>query len=533
MPDACVKLPVFYVLQTGIMWSSHLIGIGLVSLAFFFFAQGILARQKGKRFNPWPTFILLLVAIIYQFSYAEAGFFRRIPHLLLDFGAGMALASVFLAIRKFNHKLFLVPGILGVLIGGGLYAVTYVYDGLKDNEFCSASSHNHEPYELLVELGEDDNIEEEAIQNLLDRYGASYEKAFPEVTFEEDSDLSQYYVVNVCPDKAERLKRELNADTENIDQADKNHQYEFVQPEAVSTSKVEGQFAVNDPYFGQQWYAQALGYEQVYALLRDQQPVRKAKVAVVDTGVEPDHEDLSSIYDRSGTDGDYDKHSHGTHCAGLAGAIANNQRGVASMNYEGRFVSISGYAALDDYGRGTDLRVSRAIIKAADDGADVISMSLGGPAFGGRAPKSQIDAIRYARKKGAIVVVAAGNSNQNARGFAPANIDGVICVSAIGPDLKKASFSNTNTSLKMPIASPGVNILSTVPGSKYQSYNGTSMATPIVSGLVGIMRSLNPELSTEQVYEMLHDTGFTGEDASKVGRMIQPVSVIEQLLGNR
>lgn len=514
--------------QNEIMWNSHFIGIGLVSLAFFFFAQGILGRQKGKKFNPWPTFILLLVAMVFQFTYEEVSFFKRIPHLLVDFGVGMALASVFLAAKKFNAKLFLVPGILAALIGGGMYLMGFAYNSIIDGEFCSA--HSHTPTELLVELGEDDHIDEAEIQQLLDRYGATYERAFPEVDFSEDKDLSQYYVVYICPEKAEMLRRELTADTENIDQAEKNHEYEFIQPEAVSTSEVNAEFATNDPYFGQQWYAQALGYEQVYALLKDYTPTKKAKVAIVDTGVEPEHEDLAKIYDRSQTDGDYDKHSHGTHCAGLAGAIANNQAGVASMNWEGQFVSISGYAALDDYGRGTDLRVSRAIIKAADDGADVISMSLGGPAFGGRAPKSQVDAIRYARKKGAIVVVAAGNSNRDAKGFAPANIEGVICVGAIGPDLKKASFSNTNTSLSMPIASPGVNILSTVPGSKYQSYNGTSMATPIVSGLVGIMRSINPDLTTKQVYQLLQSTGTAGEDASKVGNTIAPVAVIEALL---
>lgn len=515
------------------MWNSHLIGIGLVSLAFIFFAQGILARQRGKRFHPWPTFILLLIALVYQLMYAEAGFFRRIPHLLVDFGAGMAIASIVLAIRKFNHHLFLVPGILGVVIGGGLYAVTYVYDELKEGQHCSLSSHDHSPDQLLVELGEDDHIDEQAIQELLRRYDATAEKAFPNISFEEDRDLSQYFVISVCPDKAERLKRELNADTENIDQADHNHHYDFVQPVPQDALLQTGREYINDPYFDQQWYAHALGYEQVYALLKDQQPVKKAKIAIVDTGVDPDHEDLASIYDHSGTDGDYDKHSHGTHCAGLAGAISHNQRGIASMNFEGTFISISGYAALDDYGRGTDLRVSRAIIKAADDGADVISMSLGGPAFGGRAPKSQVDAIRYARKRGAIVVVAAGNSNQNAKGFTPANISGVICVSAVGPALKKASFSNTNTSLKMPIASPGVNILSTVPGSKYQSYNGTSMATPIVSGLVGVMRALAPDLDTEEVYQLIHEHGYSGEDVEKVGRMIQPARVLEQLLGNR
>lgn len=509
------------------MWNSHVIGIGLVSLGFFFFARGIVGKTKGDAFNPWPTFVLLLIAIVYQLIYPETTFWRRIPHFLTDFGAGMALSSVFLAMKRFNFKLFLVPGLLSVMIGGGIYLLGVAYDSLLTEDPVDQDNVT----QLLVELGEDDHIEEAAIQTLLTRHHAIAEQAFPMVDESEDIDLSHYYVIYVPSNHAHRLLLELEADTENVDQIDVNHEIGLIEPsQGAFPDEVLAQYSTNDPYFDQQWYAQSLNYEGVYALLRAHKPAKKARVAIVDTGVDADHEDLANIYDKSGTDGDYDKHSHGTHCAGLAGAIANNNKGVGSMNWEGEFITISGYAALDDYGRGTDLRVARAIIKAAEDGADVISMSLGGPAFGGKAPKSQSDAIKYARKLGAIVVVAAGNSNQDAKGFAPANVPGVICVSAVDPNLRKASFSNTNTSLKMPIASPGVNILSSVPRSQYQSYNGTSMATPIVAGLVGIMRALKPSITLEETYEILVNTGAKGEDAERIGRLIQPVAVVEAVL---
>ncbi len=510
------------------MWTSHLIGISIVIAAFYFFAQGISQRSQGRRFNPWPSFLLMMTALIFQFVYpSEDSFWLRIPHMLVDFGLGMAIASGFLALRKFNFKLFLVPGLLSAIIGGTIYGLGFAYESLSQMDSIKSGYES----ELLLELGEDDHINEKPIQDLLNRYHATAVRAFPTVAFEDNKDLAQVYVVTVCATKIDRLRWELNADTENVDHVEPNRHFEFVSPisgnlpEPLNISSL-----ANDPYFDQQWYAQALNYEAVHATLKGIRPAKKAKVAIVDTGVDPGHEDLAKIYQMSDTDGDYDKHSHGTHCAGLAGAVANNSLGVASMNWEGKFVTISGYAALDDYGRGTDLRVARAIIKAAEDGADVISMSLGGPSFGGRAPKSQVDAITYANKLGAIVVVAAGNSNQDAKGFTPANIAGVICVSAVGPDLRKASFSNTNTSLKMPIASPGVNILSSVPGSKYQSYNGTSMATPIVSGLVGIMRAIQPDITTAEVYELLVSTGATGEDVDKVGRLIQPQAVLQAML---
>ncbi len=510
------------------MWTSHLIGTGLVAAAFLLFAREILKKEKGKQFNPLPTFLLLLVSIIFQLTYPQGSFWLRIPHFLLDTGIGMAIASAWLAVNRSQPKLFLLPGLLSVFAGSFIYLLAFAYHSLTNQEPAKRG----DAIELLVELGEDDFIDEKALQELLHRHHAVAELAFPMVDFSEDKDLSKYYLVFVPAHHAQRLQLELEADTENVDQVAPNGVFDREVPSPGNSSELplDGLVASNDPYFGKQWYAQALSYEQVYAFLGNHGPRKKAKVAIVDTGVDRDHEDLAAVYQKSNTDGDYDKHSHGSHCAGLAGAIANNGKGIGSMNWEGKYLTLTGYAALDDYGRGSDLRVSRAIIQAAEDGADVISMSLGGPSLSGRPPKSQVDAIRYARKRGAIVIVAAGNSNADASRFSPANVEGVICVSAVGPDLRKASFSNTNTTLKMPIAAPGVNILSSTPGSQYQSYNGTSMATPIVSGLVGMMRSLRPDVTAEEAYELLVSTGMPGEDAAAVGRLIQPAAALQALI---
>jgi thermitase len=323
---------------------------------------------------------------------------------------------------------------------------------------------------------------------------------------------------------AEVLTQELLADGENVDLTERNQTVRLREPQNTDIASIDATgIAANDPMLTQQWYAETLGYGDLYDVLRTTNPQRKSKVAIVDTGVDGAHEDLSGVF--TGGKATSDQHGHGTHCAGLAGAATNNAKGVASMNWGGNFVQIRGYAALSPNGTGSNSTIARAIIAAAEDGADVISLSLGG--YARRAPKVQVDAIQYARSRGAIVVVAAGNSNDDARNYAPANINGVITVAALNPDGSRAVFSNTNTSLKMPIAAPGVDMMSLVPNSQYQPMSGTSMATPIVAGLLGILRSLRPDLSTEEAYRLLRSTGRAGRDASSTGNTIQPAAAVK------
>ncbi|MEM7372149.1 MAG: S8 family serine peptidase [Bacteroidota bacterium] len=500
---------------------SHLIGIALVTIAFLVFGRGIVRRSKGKSFNPMPAFLLILTALGYQIFYPEALLTNRIGHLLLDFGVGMVMAAGYLWLNRERAKMFWVPGALGIIAAGVVYLFSFVVNSWGDMR------NNPETIELLVELGEDDDVSE--IKHILRKYCAHAEQAFPNVDLSEDADLAKYYLVYVDSAKKDPLMMELRNDRENVDQLDLNHPVSLIKPTLSDVQrKSPSNYIANDPMLKNQWYAQSLQYNEVHKMLKGKSPKKKVKVAVVDTGVDKDHEDLGSVYQKSNTDGDYDKHSHGTHCAGLAGAATNNGKGVGSLNWDGEFITLTGYPALDDQGRGTDQRVAKAIIDAAESGADVISMSLGGFApFG--APKAQVDAIKYARKLGAIVVVAAGNSNDDARKYSPANIKGVITVSAVDEKLNKASFSNTNTKLKMPIAAPGVNILSSVPSSKYQSYNGTSMATPIVAGLVGMLKSFNPDLTTEQVYDILKSSGTKVKDSGKVGKVINPLEALKQV----
>ncbi len=495
---------------------NHLLGILLALTAFGVFGRGIVNRSKGKEFNPLPALLLMIVAVVFHF-FGPYSLVDKLTKFLVDFGAGMAIASVYLAANKARPYLFWVPGLLGLVMGGAIWGATVSY------RWFTAESQEV----LLVELGEDDLISE--IEGILGKYNASWEQAFPEVSLSEDADLAQYYLVRVAACNLEDLTKALNRDRENVDQWEINHPVELIAPQQSELSPARGtKFLANDPFLANQWFAESLQYNEVYQILKNTKPKRKAKVAIVDTGVDSGHEDLSSIYKKSKTNGDKDEHSHGTHCAGLAGAATNNGVGIGSLNFDGKFITISGYPALDKLGRGSDHTVARAIIDAAKDGADVISMSLGG--YSPVPPKSQVDAIKFARKQGAIVIVAAGNSNDNAKLYAPANVTGVITVAAVDEQLNKAVFSNTNDQLKMPIAAPGVNCLSSVPGGEYKQYSGTSMATPVVAGLVGLLRSLNPKLSAEEAYKIISETGQEVSDSKRIGKVIMPKAAIEAVL---
>ena len=190
------------------MLQNHLIGIALAVVAFLVFGHGIVRRSKGNRFNPIPAFLLILVAIAYQFLFSSGGIFESLPSLLTDLGLGMIIASAYLSIKRVQPKLFWVPGLLAFVLGAGLYIFSFSYQWISKQV-------THD-YQLLVELGEDDDISE--IEHILERYHANWEKAFPAVDLDEDKDLAQYYLVSVSSGMKDGLEEELSRDKENVDQ---------------------------------------------------------------------------------------------------------------------------------------------------------------------------------------------------------------------------------------------------------------------------------------------------------------------------
>ena len=374
---------------------------------------------------------------------------------------------------------------------------------------------------FLLELGPDDRIEE--VASILDQYDVSYERAFPTIELATDEDLAQIYLVHGDQASFEALMAALRADTENVDFVELNLEVSLTPLiESETTPGATRNYLENDPRVSEQWALEAVRGHEAHALLSELKPVRKARVAILDTGVDGKHEDIKGVFKTS--PGKTDKHGHGTHCAGIAGAATNNRIGVASLNWNGVFVEVTGYRALSSNGSGTLESIAQAVIDAAKADADVISMSLGG--VSPVTPKVLVDAVEFAQKRGVIVAASAGNSNRDAYNHFPSNIDGVIAIAAVDQNLKKARFSNTVNRLSRPLAAPGVDILSLFPKNQYKPLSGTSMSTPMVTGLLGVMRSLNPELTAEQAYTILHETGFTVADTPRVGRVINAEAAI-------
>ena len=385
--------------------------------------------------------------------------------------------------------------------------------------------------ELLVEIKDLHQIAE--IQDVLNEFGLEATPAFT-MHDTEATDLDDYFLINVPPQfehDLTKVKNALNA-TGLVEWLEENERIAISPIEITPMRPLPGinkKYGINDPGLENLWGFEAMKVDDLYEVLKNKKPVKKALIAILDTGIDANHEDLKANFTSTKSKYDTDKAGHGTHCAGIAAAVSNNNLGVASFSQNNDFVQVTSIKVLSDGGFGTQQMIINGILEAADAGADVLSLSLGGPSNQLR-QRAYEKAVSYANKKGAILVVAAGNSNRNAKEFTPANVPGVLTVSAVDTLVNRASFSNFVQDLNMAVAAPGVKIYSTFPGSQYQTFNGTSMATPYVSGLVGLMKSLKPDLTTKQAFDILDKTGAETKSTRETGKLIQPGAAVKLLL---
>jgi subtilisin family serine protease len=300
----------------------------------------------------------------------------------------------------------------------------------------------------------------------------------------------------------------------------------------------ESNYTPNDPAFSdpnKSWYLQTIKAPQGWDITRGS---RKLTVAIVDNSFSLNHPELSSKvvmpYNVWGHSKDVfaQQVDHGTHVAGTALAIIDNGKGICGIAPECAFMPVQ---VANQQGLMTTTSVLDGVLYALYQGADVINVSLG-MEFNGTLPEQEQrnlqdnrfkeeerlwnEVMKISAKHKAIIVVAAGNNNMLA-GINPINRPkNFVIVSAVdkkNQPYQKTGFSNYGD--YSTISAPGVDIYSSVGNNDYAAMDGTSMASPIVAGSIALMKSLNEDLSPEQIICILQSTGIPSN--GKIGNMIQ------------
>ncbi|MBY5957131.1 S8 family serine peptidase [Membranicola marinus] len=381
--------------------------------------------------------------------------------------------------------------------------------------------------ELLIKTSPD-HID--MIRVELSAYSARIEKAFyPEM---EGTALDKFYVIDIPDDQSDK-KRELLAVLHRhqlITYGEYNDVVQIQPRPGLVVDEIPTSIFVNDPLSSGQWAFEKLNFNRWYKLLMDHrdQVKQTVQVAVLDTGIDGSHEDLNRMVDPVYQDMK-DPVGHGTHCAGIIAAETNNQKGISSMAFYNDIIRIMPVKVLNRMGFGTQVQIIRGMIRAVDQGAGVLSMSLGGISDEPK-QKAYLTAVQYANDHNVVVVTSAGNSSRSAQDFSPANVPGVICVTALDDKNRLAYFSNYLVDIEWGIAAPGADILSTFPGDQYKSMSGTSMAAPFVSSVVGVIKAFAPALTSSEIYKLLHETSQPTLDVAKSGGLVQPAAALKAVL---
>ncbi len=241
----------------------------------------------------------------------------------------------------------------------------------------------------------------------------------------------------------------------------------------------------SDPDYDRQW---ALPHIQAETAWNEMDDLRPVTVAVIDTGVCMSHEDLQDRvldngYDFVDDDDDPDDvFGHGCSVAGIIAANIDNGIGIAGFAPN---ASILPVRVLGPGGSGSMADVAAGIVYAADEGVDIINLSLGSM-VGSQVTK---DAVDYAVNKGVTVIASAGNSGGSAPGY-PARYENVVAVGAVDPNGARSSFSNKGGD----IWAPGRDVHTTFLDNGYKALNGTSFSAPYVSAMAAVLEGMGSQL---------------------------------------
>jgi len=284
----------------------------------------------------------------------------------------------------------------------------------------------------------------------------------------------------------------------------KNPLIAFAEPDMLVEPS---EFIPDDPQFPNEWHLQKIQAPTAWGTSTGS----GVTVAILDTGVDPNHPDLVSRLvpgwnSVSLNDDTTPLHSHGTQVAGVVAAETQNSTGIASVAYGAHIMPIrvtnfsAGYAYYSD--------IARGLTWAADHGAQVANIS-----YDVTSSEAVASAAQYMRNQGGVVVVAAANDSRES---GDANNPYMITVSATTSSDTKASWSGYGNYVD--VAAPGEAILSTSNNGGYTTGSGTSFASPVAAGVVALIMAVNDELVPSDVESILESTaddlGLTGWDPS-------------------
>ncbi len=322
----------------------------------------------------------------------------------------------------------------------------------------------------------------------------------------------------------QKLKRTLMVEIEDMTKIDaalaelqKNPELEYVEKVPMDYISYVPNDSIYNMYNGPSrwsWHTDVLQAEKAWDISKGSADI---KVAIVDNAVWADHPDLAgkivlqrdTYYNTNSSNppstGNASDWSHGTHCAGLSAAITDNETGIASIGFNVSIIAIK--AAKNDNPDG--IYGYPGINYAANNGANVINMSWGGSSYSAT-NENMINAIHA---MGITLVAAAGNDDVSTAHY-PSGYANVISVAATDSDDKKAWFSNYGTTVD--VSAPGGSAVGGPDGLMSTTFNktaygyydlmsGTSMASPVAAGLAGLILSINPALTHDQVKAIMQD----------------------------
>jgi len=365
---------------------------------------------------------------------------------------------------------------------------------VKDSMLESTGIENND---IKIYSEEKEAFKNEVIKNVGDVYLVEY----------SDSKLSF--------EKAEKqLRKMLKKDGYKVKSIEKNYVMKAFDIDGTSAVSLDNDVSIAAVHASQKWQYDMIKAPQAWQITTGS---RQVKVAILDTGIDRTHQCLSNFVDTnlsknftSGSTTDTtDRQGHGTHVAGTIASYGS----VSGVMQEASLVSIK---VLGDNGSGSTYGIEQGILYAASIDADVVNMSLGG----GNYSSTFNAACQTAVSKGVIIVAASGNESASSISY-PAAYSSVIAVGAVNSSKQRASFSNYGTGLA--VMAPGYNIYSTSPGGAFKTMSGTSMASPHVAGVMGLMRSFDRNISVADATRILKSTAQPTSNPTQYGSGIVDV----------